>query len=189
MERNECLERFVGVRYKEAHLSKVELAPDMHKDLLDWLKPPIQHFLIFQGCVGCGKTWTAVAIARHLFDLARRTRDYPSIFFYPQEKIYIELRECYQNKKSETHLMERYKDCLVLIIDDFGSARNNDWQAEKMSEIIRDRYTHQKPTILTTNLTFPDIEEFFDARVRSRLEAMSNLVITEWKRDLRKEGK
>lgn len=188
MEKTDCLERFIGTKYKDAHLSKIELAPEMHHDLLEWLKPPIQHFLLFQGCVGCGKTWTSIAIARHLFELASKTREYPSIFFYPQERIFEEIKECYHNKTGENHLMKRYKECLVLIIDDLGVSRNNDWQVEKISEIIRERYNNQRPTIITTNLTFAQIEETFDARIRSRLEAMSNLVITEWKRDLRAEG-
>ncbi len=186
-EKYEPVERYIEKRFWGAHMSKVQLPTSQQKSILAWIKKP-SNFLVMLGCPGCGKSFTAIAITRHLFDIASKKIQYPSIFYYPQGKIYEEFRELYHNRWSDEPIKKRLSDALLLTIDDFGCTRNNEWQAEIMSQLIDERYSNKKPTILTSNLNLDEIEEKFHRRVRSRLQSRENLIISDWETDLRQEG-
>lgn len=188
IEEAQGLERYIGERFNLASLASSRLSKESQIELLEWLKPPIFNFLILRGDPGVGKTWLAVAIGRHIFRSAQKRVRFPSIFFYPQEKIYEEIRDCYQYRKSETELMDRFAQCMLLVIDDLGSSRNNEWQAEKMSQIIRSRYDNRKATVITTNLLSEEIGKSIDPRVQDRLDALENTLIQDWSGNLREEG-
>ena len=44
-----------------------------------------------------------------------------------------------------------------LVIDDFGVQRNTEWEMEMLYNLIDSRYTREKPTFITSNIS---IEEF-----------------------------
>ena len=46
----------------------------------------------------------------------------------------------------------------LLILDDFGIERSTEYALEQIYNIINARYLKSKPTIITTNLNFKDIE-------------------------------
>lgn len=181
------IERYAGERYSHAHLSKVKLRPDAHRALVSWMKAP-RHFLVFMGAPGCGKTFTSLAIMRHLYRVAQKVGRQDELFFYPQRIIFDRMREIISKNWSTERFLQDISSSLVLGIDDFGATRNNEWQVETLNQIIADRYDTQRPTIITTNLDFHEIEDVFHARTRGRLEASENLIITEWEENLRAQG-
>lgn len=181
------IERYAGQRYQDAHLAKVRLKPEAHKHLAAWLKKP-RHFLIFMGAPGCGKTFTSLAIMRHFYEVAKKSGRQDELLFYPQRVILDKLKEIMSRGWSTEKFMEELKSSLVLAIDDFGATRNNEWQVEVLSQIVAERYDSQRPTLITTNLDFDDIENVFHTRTRGRLEAAENLVIADWDTNLREEG-
>lgn len=54
-----------------------------------------------------------------------------------------------------------YKDALeadVLLLDDLGAHRINDWVRDTVTSIITYRCNHRKPLIATTNLIVPEVD-------------------------------
>lgn len=181
-----ALERYIDERYKDAHISKIRMGEKQHDLLKKWMKKPMG-FLILLGIPGCGKTYTSIAITRALFEEAAKFRNFPTIYYYPQSKIFDEFKDLYSHNWLDISLKEKLNESLLLTIDDFGSQRNNEWQIEVMTQIIESRYSSRRPTIINSNLDFPEIGNIFHARIRSRMAASENLVITDWETDLRGE--
>ena len=48
---------------------------------------------------------------------------------------------------------------VFLILDDFGIERNTEYALEQIYNVINARYLKARPTIITTNLNFKDIEK------------------------------
>ena len=139
--------------------------------------------LLFVGPPGTGKTHLAVAALRILIE-----RGHEGIFFDYQnllERIYAGYSD-----KLGTSDREAYRTVLdteILLLDDLGAHRINDWVEDTVTSIITYRYNHQKPLIATTNLPDPVLggvdnthrvllEERVGARARSRLFEMCTVV-------------
>jgi DNA replication protein DnaC len=60
---------------------------------------------------------------------------------------------------------ERVRDAPILILDDLGVENPSEWAKEKMFQLLNHRYSHRKPTIITTNRDLDTL----DPRIRSRL--------------------
>ncbi|MCC5574533.1 ATP-binding protein [Microtetraspora sp. AC03309] len=62
----------------------------------------------------------------------------------------------------------------MLVLDDLGSARINDWQRECMLSVIDERWQHARPTIITTNMQ--KLTEPLGERLASRIKDGATLV-------------
>ena len=62
----------------------------------------------------------------------------------------------------------------VLALDDLGSARINDWEREKLLEVVDERWAPGRPIIITTNLE--NLSEPLGERLASRLKDGAVLV-------------
>lgn len=103
--------------------------------------------LLFSGSVGTGKTHLAAAIANHLLE-----RGIPVIFASLGE-ILDQIKATYQGGtgESETSLVSLYSTVDLLVLDDLGKERYNEWTVEKLFTIINNRYEAQLPVVVTTN--------------------------------------
>jgi len=72
-----------------------------------------------------------------------------------------------------------------VILDDLGSTGLNDWRKEVLFEFIDQRYASERPTVITSNLTFEEIQQNLHPRVASRLFAKENTIIQIWGEDKR----
>jgi DNA replication protein DnaC len=141
--------------------------------------------LLLVGPTGTGKTHLAVAALRQLL-----ARGFDGVFFDYQnllERIYAGYSD-----KLGTSDREAYRSALdseILLLDDLGAHRINDWVEDTVTSIITYRYNHNKPLIATTNLADPDlggmdnkerttIEDRVGPRARSRLFEMCTVVKT-----------
>lgn len=102
--------------------------------------------LYIEGTFGTGKTHLAAAIAMHLIERERR------VIFRTADDLFREIKETFdKDDGSERKVLERYKTCDLLIIDDLGKEQATDWTTSQLYAIINDRYENQKPVIITTN--------------------------------------
>lgn len=139
--------------------------------------------LLLVGPTGTGKTHLAVAALRQLL-----ARGFEGTFFDYQnllERIYAGYSE-----KLGTSDRAAYQVALeteILLLDDLGAHRINDWVEDTVTSVITQRYNQQKPLIATTNLADPDlggldnkervtIEDRIGPRARSRLFEMCTIV-------------
>ncbi len=121
----------------------------------------LKGWLLLQGMYGCGKTHLAAAIAN-----ARLALNEP-VLFVTAPDLLDHLRNTYSpsSEIGYDELFDRVKNAHLLIIDDLGVENPSAWAHEKLFQLLNHRYTHQMPTIITTNAEL----EALDARIRSRL--------------------
>jgi DNA replication protein DnaC len=104
--------------------------------------------LLLIGEPGSGKTHLAVAALRKVIE-----KGFAGVFFDYQnllERIYAGY-----NSASGASDREAYRfamDTEVLLLDDLGAHRVNDWVEDTITSIITHRCNHKKPLIATTNL-------------------------------------
>lgn len=104
-------------------------------------------FLTLMGPVGTGKTHLAVSALKRLVvrhGLTGRFVDF--------SKFLADLRNCYSTKASEESIIGPLRTVDVLLLDELGKGRTeNEWQLEKLDDLINGRYNAGRITILTTN--------------------------------------
>lgn len=155
--------------------------------------------LMFFGPPGTGKTHLAAAALRALI-----AKGFEGIFFDFQSLL-IQIHSGY-NEASGTSEREAYRTALdteILLLDDVGAHRINDWVEDTVTSIITYRCNNRKATIVTTNLRDPEagdqrgsglqadlhskyfLEERIGMRARSRLFEMCKVIKMPYVEDYR----
>jgi DNA replication protein DnaC len=70
--------------------------------------------------------------------------------------------------------LDRMAEVGLLILDDLGSARISDWDAENLLGVIDARWRHRRPTAVTSNVV--DLRGMVGERIASRLAHDSVLI-------------
>lgn len=118
-------------------------------------------WMVLMGTYGCGKTHLAAAIANTCVEYGMNT------LFLTVPDLLDWLRYSYDS--SDTTFEQRFEEIrnvALLVLDDLGSQNSTKWAAEKLFQIIDYRYSRKLPLVVTTNLTFEDLDD----RIRSRLQ-------------------
>lgn len=109
--------------------------------------PDDPFFLLLHGPVGVGKTHLACALLKRLI-LGTRC----SGRFIEFQQLLFELRNCYSQNRSEETILAPLRQADVLIIDELGKGRTeNEWQMERLDDLVNARYNSARITIFTTN--------------------------------------
>lgn len=122
------------------------------------------------GPIGTGKTYQAWGALRALAVSGARC----SLRLATAADIYARLRPRH-GVDSETEF-QQFADASVLVIDDVGAEKPSEWTEEVNHRLVNHRYEHERPTLITSNLTAPQLREFLGERVASRLADMSTQV-------------
>ena len=114
------------------------------------------------GNVGCGKTYAAAAIANRVLSLDYRV-------WMATTSTMLDML-----MTSPEVVHNRLAAFDLVVIDDFGAERDTEFAAEKIFQIIDERYRSKLPTLVTTNLnidqTAPDMTY---KRIYSRLQGFA----------------
>jgi DNA replication protein DnaC len=153
-------DNYVGEKSKQLVIDAADQAP------LPWM-------YIF-GPTGCGKTHLAIAIIRYLFESERIYKDGKArtVIFANVAEMLFDIRHTYDAGKfgdKEWDHMNKYNRADILIFDDLGAERQNDWAVDIIYRIIYHRYKEGLCTITTSNFDPGKIETIHGAPVASRL--------------------
>ena len=135
---------------------------DTDKEIIKKAKNYVKHFeeirkdnvgLLLYGNVGSGKTYIACSIANAIiteYSYTVKMRNFAQILNDLQKGGFNLDRNEY---------IEQITNPTLLILDDFGIERNTEYALEQIYNVINARYLKARPTIITTNLNFKDIEK------------------------------
>ncbi|MPL58633.1 Primosomal protein DnaI [bioreactor metagenome] len=125
--------------------------------------------LLLAGDCGTGKTHLAVAILHALIE-----KEIPGIFVTVPELLQ-KLRDSYNKTAAVTSadIINLVKTAEILVLDDLGAERPNEWTEEQFYVVINARYENELPTIITTNhKNIQVLKEWIGARSFSRIIEM-----------------
>ena len=83
-----------------------------------------------------------------------RGKSKPKRTYKTAMRIFLEIRATYRRDSSITELevMDNLATCRLLVIDEVQERAESEFEAQKLTAIIDDRYRHKLPTILIANL-------------------------------------
>lgn len=134
-----------------------DLAEPLASTLRGWAQAEAGPNLALLGPVGTGKTHAACAAVRPLVERGA------SLAFWPVVRLLDQLRP-----GREPDPYEGAVEADVLVLDDLGAERATEWTAERLYAIVNDRWLAEKPTVVTANLSPPQLSQA-DERLASRL--------------------
>lgn len=136
--------------------------------------------MVFLGTVGSGKTYLASAIIGKLIE---NGVDAKIILLHD---FMDELRAAVKDD-SPQRLINQVKSYKVLAIDDLGADNNTDFAISAVFSILNYRINYELPTIITTNLSYKQIEEVYGSRICSRITEMCRFYPLDSDKDIRLE--
>jgi DNA replication protein DnaC len=121
------------------------------------------------GPPGCGKTAVLCAILNSVPSVCRGG-------FHAEYVNWAELvtDTAYNPDKRDVYsLVNRIKGRNLLVMDDLGAEKDNQWTRPLVYAVINYRYTHRLPTLFATNLTPDELAAHIGRREVDRMYAMA----------------
>jgi DNA replication protein DnaC len=163
--RREALERrtrffaTVPERFLEATLAGLSPEQDPQGKVSGWLGWGGASTLLIVGAVGAGKSHAAYAVARSAVDAG----------LWVEAGDAAGLIDAVRQDTLEGVVLDRLCRCDVLLVDDIGVERVNEFAAEVMQRIVDARWRGVRRTIVTSNLSAAEIERRYGVRLVDRL--------------------
>ena len=130
----------------------------------DWVKNDQKSSILFHGIPGSGKTHLAVSLCREILFLPGQKK----FFFNPVIELLYNIRNTFSSNELGS-LLKKYTDTDYLILDDLGSEKISQWTVETLIYLIGNRYRELKTTIITSELSVPEIADAESRSIASRI--------------------
>ncbi|EGW41852.1 ATP-binding protein [Desulfosporosinus sp. OT] len=135
--------------------------------------------LLFTGPVGSGKTYLAASIANELIEAQLQ------VLFIVVPDLLDELRASYKSEVNEMDLLDTARTIPILILDDLGAHNYTDWTRNRLYSIINYRMNELLPTVITSNLSLDEMEDYIGVRTTSRIIQSSRIFRLTVEEDIR----
>jgi DNA replication protein DnaC len=162
-EQNRLVAARIPLRYRDCTLDDYELYHGADRSLglaLQRARKFVEAFpvdtagkgLLFTGSIGVGKTHLAVGVLRRLVQ-ERGVRG----LFCDYRELLKNIQNSYnaQVNTTELELLKPVFAAEVLVLDDLGAQKPNEWVWDTVALILNTRYNDKLSTIITTN--YPDL--------------------------------
>lgn len=125
--------------------------------------------LLLMGPIGVGKTHLTVAIVKEL----TLEKGY-GCRFIDFSHLLSDIKDGYSQGRSDKQIIGPYVKTPVLVIDELGKGRNNEWEADILDQIISRRYnnSNELTTIITTNYTTRDESTVTSIRTKMKVDPL-----------------
>ncbi len=118
--------------------------------------------LLFRGATGLGKTHLSLAIANEAIE-----KGFGVVYGSAQGFAVALEKERFDREDSGTG--EKLKTCDLLILDDLGTEFASGYVNAALYDILNTRMLGDRPTIVSTNLGFKELEDRYSPRFASRI--------------------
>ncbi len=135
------------------------------KNYVDTFSSATSKSVLLMGGTGLGKTHLSSAVARGIIEKGYDVFYTGAIDLFSNFE--IERFKSYSNEPNP--IIERYFESDLLIIDDLGTEMINQFSVSTLYNLVNDRLSRKKPTIISTNLSKDDIQKKYTDRITSRL--------------------
>ena len=142
------------------------------------------NWLVIQGPSGSGKTHLVTAIIKESLSQAvayyvrknpnKHDKAYQTLardfIFTSCGNLLQEIKysyDCYDI--NERDVLEKYKNCRMLVLDDLGTEQPSQWLKDTLFHILDYRFGEMLPTIITTSLTPRKLEDYVSEKTLSRI--------------------
>ncbi len=157
--------------YSDAYDPTFQCSPRQRMgEILEYCKEYAAHFdtdhpsLLLCGETGLGKTHLSLAVAGSAI-----RRGY-KVLYNSAQNIFSGLQKEYFGKSENRGQFESLVlECDLLILDDLGAEFSTQFTDAALYNVINTRMNMRLPTIISTNLLLPDMEERYSRRISSRL--------------------
>src|SRR6202034_2669908 len=161
-EQNRLAAARIPQRYRECTLDDYEIYHEADRSLSRALQTACKFVdaspvdsagkgMLFTGSIGVGKTHLAVGVLRRLVQ-ERGVRG----LFCDYRELLKNIQNSYnpQVNTTELELLKPVFAAEVLVLDDLGAQKPNEWVCDTVALILNTRYNDRQTTIITTN--YPD---------------------------------
>ena len=140
-----------------------DLAEPYHQDTLIYAKayaeklvndPAFSKGILLYGPPGTGKTYTAACIANHLIQSLQPVLHASVGYILSEYNACKSFSETVKNPADYLNDLLKYR---LIILDDLGSEYQSAYQSSLLFEVVNFLDIHQKPLVVTTNLSTKDL--------------------------------
>lgn len=144
-----------------------------------------KNMLVFCGNPGIGKTYLCAAFMEWIIT------EFDAFRYWHEDNLLQRVRDSISEGNGDYFRALSYLiDDPIVILDDLGCNKPNEWREEIIFHTIDERYNSMLPTIITSNLSKQDFRDKYHPRIASRLFAKENIIIElHDEPDLRENGK
>ena len=170
----------IPVKYRDIKTDKLNLLAEIvnnKKSFYAW------------GSAGTGKTVFACSVVREMFwkygEMGHAKTRYVNdigdwisdIWFVSSPEFIMELQDLYRKEgESAWDCLQKVARKTVLILDDLGAEKMTDFVRQALYYLINEREQWQKQTIITSNFSLAQLDEYIDGRISSRIAGMCKVV-------------
>lgn len=122
--------------------------------------------LLFLGRTGLGKTYLSACIALEVAAKGYEVRYYPAQALIDR---FERVRFSREAVAEDLSAMREILSCDLLILDDLGAEFATAYSQSVLYQVVNDRMTESRPTIISTNLDLPALSKTYHERILSRL--------------------
>lgn len=121
--------------------------------------------VVISGPTGSGKTHLAAAVTHVLLERG------VEVIFQSVPDLLLKIRSTFNrgSEVSEEQIIRRLVDAELVVLDDLGAEKMTDWTETTLYNLIDQRYRHERPAIITTNLGLNELGGRIGPRTMDRL--------------------
>ena len=148
-----CPERFARARLSD-------LDDELCSAIVEWHGRDVLTNLVLIGAVGVGKSHAAMAAAVSLWMRGWTVERWAVVRL---------LDRLNWNNPDNGLVMRAVEDADLLVLDDLGAEPMHEWELRRVGSFVNERWDLERPSIVTTNRSLPDLKDALGERSYSRL--------------------